>query len=180
MKVYRKWVGFLSAAGVLLTPFVIAAITPEHQGAAVTSAESYNFTSQEAEGRYLVMIGGCNDCHTHGFAQALGKIPISDWLAGDTTGWWGPWGTTYPANLRILIPAMSEDEWVKFAGQVKTRPPMAWWVLNEMHEQDLRAMHRFIARLGTRSDATPAALPADRKPPVPYVQFVLQAAPANP
>jgi hypothetical protein len=179
MKVYRKWVVFLSAAALFSAPFVIAAVTPEHQKAAVTSPESYNFTSQEADGRYLVMIGGCNDCHTRGFTQALGKIPESDWLVGDTTGWWGPWGTTYAANLRILIPAVSENAWVNFARQVKTSPPMAWWVLNEMREQDLRAMYRFVVRLGSRGEAMPAALPAGRKPPMPYIQFVFQAAPAN-
>jgi hypothetical protein len=180
MKVYRKWVVFLSTAAALSIPFVIAAITPEHQGAAVTSPESHNFTSQEAEGRYLVMLGGCNDCHTHGFTQALGKSPVSDWLAGDTTGWWGPWGTTYAVNLRILIPAMPEDTWVKFAHQIKTRPPMAWWVLNEMHEQDLRAMYRFINRLGATGESAPAALPPGSKPPVPFIQFVFQTAPVNP
>lgn len=26
-------------------------------------------------GRYLVKIGGCNDCHTSGYAQTAGKVP---------------------------------------------------------------------------------------------------------
>jgi hypothetical protein len=88
---------------------------------------------------------------------------------GDTTGWWGPWDTTYPSNLRLQIPPLSEEAWVQFARTLKTKPPMLWWVLHEMREPDLRAMHRFIKGLGPNGAA---ALPPGQKPPVPYVQFV--------
>jgi len=37
------------------------------------------------------------------------------WLTGDILGWRGPWGTTYPANLRLLASQITEDEWVKRA-----------------------------------------------------------------
>src|SRR5438309_1088916 len=30
-------------------------------------------------GRYLVIVGGCNDCHTPGFAATGGKIPETLW-----------------------------------------------------------------------------------------------------
>ena len=49
-----------------------------------------------ARGRYLVQIGGCNDCHTPGYAMSGGKVPEKQWLTGDAVGWNGPWGTTYP------------------------------------------------------------------------------------
>ena len=55
---------------------------------------------QIERGRYLVKISGCNDCHTAGYAMTGGNIPESQWLMGDKLGWRGPWGTTYPANLR--------------------------------------------------------------------------------
>ena len=56
--------------------------------------------SSLARGKYLVTIGGCNDCHTAGYAMTNGKVPEKDWLAGDRLGWRGPWGTTYAVNLR--------------------------------------------------------------------------------
>ena len=34
-------------------------------------------------GRYLVQIGGCNDCHTPGYANANGKVDEKLWLTGD-------------------------------------------------------------------------------------------------
>jgi len=61
-------------------------------------------------GRYLVQLGGCNDCHTPGYLLSEGKVPEKDWLTGDSFGWSGPWGTTYAPNLRLLIADMSEDE----------------------------------------------------------------------
>ncbi len=58
-------------------------------------------------GRYLVKIAGCNDCHTAGYAASGGKVPESQWLLGDETGFSGPWGTTYPGNLRLVLSTMS-------------------------------------------------------------------------
>jgi len=47
-------------------------------------------------GRYLVVISGCNDCHTDGYLMTEGKVPEENWLTGSPVGWHGPWGTTYP------------------------------------------------------------------------------------
>ncbi|MDQ1241342.1 MAG: hypothetical protein QG550_593, partial [Pseudomonadota bacterium] len=34
-----------------------------------------------ARGRYLVVVSGCNDCHTPGYMQNGGpKLPEKDWL----------------------------------------------------------------------------------------------------
>lgn len=43
-------------------------------------------------GRYLIEIGGCNDCHTQGFAQNDAKTPERQWLEGSAVGWAGPRG----------------------------------------------------------------------------------------
>ena len=37
-------------------------------------------------GRYLVIISGCNDCHTPGYAPSNGQTDESLWLTGDITG----------------------------------------------------------------------------------------------
>ena len=74
-------------------------------------------------GRYLVKIGGCNDCHTRGLLpMPAGDVPESEWLKGDRVGWKGPWGTTYAPNLRISLAALTEDQWVQFAHNAKAAP----------------------------------------------------------
>jgi mono/diheme cytochrome c family protein len=124
-----------------------------------------------ARGRYLIQISGCNDCHTAGYAQAGGKVPEAQWLTGDILGWRGPWGTTYPVNLRLYMQGLGEDQWVKKAKSLSTRPPMPWFALHDMHASDLRAMYRYIRHLGPDGKPAPAYLPPDKTPPQPYVQF---------
>jgi len=96
-------------------------------------------------GRYLTMIGGCNDCHTPNFALAGGKIPQSQWLTGDSLGWQGAWGTTYPPNLRLRIGTMDLATWKTFARNLTTRPPMPYWAVNSMSDADLeRKFHGLV------------------------------------
>jgi hypothetical protein len=82
--------------------------------------------SQVERGKYLVMVGGCNDCHTpkimtpqgpvldttrllsgHPSSQPLPPIPQGvvgpgKWGAvtnNDLTAWYGPWGVSFAYNL---------------------------------------------------------------------------------
>jgi len=135
------------------------------------SAQAADADPQIARGRYLVMIGGCNDCHTAGFAQSGAKVPEAEWLKGDAVGYRGPWGTTYPANLRLYMQKFTEAEWVKAAKSLKTRPPMPWWAMHEMTEPDLRAMYRFVRQLGAPGNPAPAYLPPGTAPKPPYIEF---------
>jgi mono/diheme cytochrome c family protein len=128
-------------------------------------------SKQIEQGRYLVTIGGCNDCHTPGYLLSSGKVPVSSWLTGDSFGWNGPWGTTYPPNLRLFISKLSEDQWVNEAKTLKRRPPMPWFNLNIMAEKDLRAMYQFIKSLGAPGKQAPAYLPPGKTPPMPYAKF---------
>ena len=82
--------------------------------------------------KYLVMIAGCNDCHTPGYLSSEGKTHREFWLTGDQFGWRGPWVTTYGANLRIVVQALTEEQWVTFAQNLTARPPMPWFSLNQM------------------------------------------------
>ncbi len=80
---------------------------------------------QIARGKYLVTIGGCNDCHSPKIMTPMGPVPDStrllsghpaeqplaaidpktvapgNWVLTDdgTTTWVGPWGISYTANL---------------------------------------------------------------------------------
>lgn len=122
-------------------------------------------------GRYLVRIGGCNDCHTAGYAMNDGKLPEKEWLTGDQLGWRGPWGTTYATNLRLAMNAMSENDWVRTAQTMKTRPPMPWFTLHAMDKDDLRAIYRFVRHLGPAGKSAPTYVPPDRNPAGPVIQF---------
>ncbi len=122
-------------------------------------------------GRYLVKTAGCNDCHTPGYGASGGHVPEKDWLTGDKLGWQGPWGTTYPANLRLLMSRISEKEWVHLAHTAQYRPPMPWFNLHAMKEDDLRAVYRFVRTLGTAGEPAPAYVPPDKERQGPVVRF---------
>jgi len=126
---------------------------------------------QVDRGRYLSMIAGCNDCHTPGYLFSEGKVPEKLWLTGDKFGWRGPWGTTYAINLRSFVSAMTEDQWVAFARSFKARPPMPWFDVNMMLDEDLRATYQFIRYLGPGGEASPAYVPPDQEPRTPYALF---------
>lgn len=122
-------------------------------------------------GRYLVVIAGCNDCHTPGYLLSEGKTPEGLWLTGDSFGWRGPWGTTYPPNLRNLVQTLSVDQWVSLGRNLKARPPMPWFNLNVMKDEDLSAIYQFIRHLGPGGQAAPAYVPPDKEPTGPYALF---------
>jgi len=113
-------------------------------------------TPATKRGQYLVQIGGCNDCHTTGYAEKAGNVPLDEWLTGAPVGFKGAWGTSYAANLRLTVSALTEDQWVTFA-RVPRRPPMPWFNLRDMNDDDLRAIYRFIRELGPKGQRTPAA-----------------------
>ncbi len=128
-----------------------------------------------AAGRYLVLIGGCNDCHTPGYAERGGRLPMSRWLTGNPVGFRGPWGTTYPSNLRLTVQTLSERQWVEMAHTRNGYPPMPWRALDRMSEPDLRAIYRFIRSLGPAGVAAPARLAPGVEPRTAYIPFVPQA-----
>ncbi len=154
-------------------------------GAIIVSLAAWYSNAQAAgpdkasieRGRYIAKIAGCNDCHTPNYPMSGGTVPERDWLVGDHLGWKGAWGTTYPANLRLLLANMSENDWVKFAHTVQTRPPMPWFALRDMSEQDLRAFHRFVRSLGSAGEPAPAYVPPTQQPNGPVVTFPAPPAP---
>jgi mono/diheme cytochrome c family protein len=126
---------------------------------------------QVNRGRYLIKIGGCNDCHTAGYGPTGGKVPEAQWLTGDTLGFNGPWGTTYPTNLRLYFQDLTEDQWVKKGRTLNTRPPMPWFNVQAMSTGDLRAMYRYVRSLGPAGKPAPDYLPPDKAPSGPVVRF---------
>ena len=138
-----------------------------HRPAASASAQG-NYIER---GRYLVKVGGCNDCHTAGYGMSAGKVAEKDWLQGDQLGWRGPWGTTYPTNLRLSMNAVGEDDWIRMAQTMQARPPMPWFALNQMDKEDLRAIYRYVRHLGKAGKPAPSYVPPERTPAGPFIQF---------
>lgn len=144
----------VASVGLLFSPPGAAA--EAHPAAAAAKPAAQAKEPMVQRGEYLVKIGGCNDCHTAGYPETAGNVPKSEWLMGAPVGFKGAWGTSYAANLRLTVDALTEDQWVTFA-RVPRRPPMPWFNLRDMNDDDLRAMYRFISHLGPKGERAPAA-----------------------
>jgi mono/diheme cytochrome c family protein len=139
---------------------------------AVSAAEppAGKLSGEAARGRYLVQITGCNDCHTAGYAESAGKVEETAWLTGDRLGWRGPWGTTYPANLRLTVNNMTADQFMILA-RSPLRPPMPWFNLRDMQDGDVKAIYAYLKHLGPAGEPAPAYVPPDKTPAGPFVKF---------
>ena len=162
MKLYR--VGLVGAG--LLS--LIA--SPQLNGQGIGQAAAPG--AQIERGRYIVEIGGCNDCHTAGYAEAGGKAAETDRLKGDRLGFRGPWGTTYPTNLRLSTSKLTEAQWLTYSKSLNTRPPMRWFNVRAMTDEDLRAVYAYIRQLPVGvGTAAPSFLTPDKVPPQPFIQW---------
>lgn len=133
--------------------------------------------TDSAAGAYLALVGGCNDCHTVGWAESSGATPHAERLMGSSVGYRGPWGTSYAANLRLVTSRTAEDRWVEIlttADGGHGRPPMPWMNTAQMSQRDLRNLYRYIRALGPRGDRAPRAVPPDSAPTTPFILMVPQ------
>lgn len=121
-------------------------------------------------GEYLARVAGCNDCHTVGYPEAAGNIPRSQWLMGVNVGFQGPWGTSYPANLRLYFANMDEQQWLARA-RLPMLPPMPWFALRDMSDDDLLAIYRFVRSLGPAGEPVPAASGPAQPVSTPVIEF---------
>jgi hypothetical protein len=65
----------------------------------------------------------------------------------------------------------TEAQWVKTAKSIQTRPPMPWFALRDMTDDDLRGIFQFVRSLGPGGAPAPAFVPPGEKPAPPFVQF---------
>jgi len=151
----------------LVSVFLVAVVGAR---AAPVRAEATPEAAAIERGRYLVTLGGCNDCHTPGYIQSGGATPVTTWLTGSAVGFQGAWGTTYPANLRLVVQHLSEEQWVARA-RTAMRPPMLWFALNKMKEDDVRAVYRFIRHLGAEGRPAPSYVAPGQVPATPVIYF---------
>ncbi len=122
-----------------------------------------------AIGRYIVLTGGCNDCHTPGYAPSVGKSPPeAQWLTGNPVGYRGPWGVTYASNLRLTVSRMTRDQFVEMLGTREGAPPMPWPSVKAMTAANRGALYDYIKSLGPGGEAAPANVPPGQEPTTPY------------
>ena len=119
-------------------------------------------------GKQVSIVGGCNDCHTAGYNESGGQIDPATALKGTAIGWQGPWGTTYPANIRLVVAGKTEDEFVTYAKTFKARPPMPYYNVHAMDESDIRSLYQYVKSLGAPGDPMPDALPPGVDPKTPF------------
>jgi len=148
------------------------------------SGPQVSAASKIEAGRYLVKVGGCNDCHTPGYAMSGGQVPESGWLVGEKMGFRGPWGTTYASNLRLFVHDLGAEDFVQIVRHRNTRPPMPWISLHAMSDSDLRAVYAFIRSLGAAGERAPDYVAPGEEPRTPWLSwepmFPKAAAPAEP
>lgn len=141
--------------------------------AAIADSPRYD-AATVARGKYIVTVSGCNDCHTPGGMERGPAVPEHEWLTGIAIGYQGPWGTTYPTNLRLVINGMTEAQWIEHARQPRL-PPMPWFNLKEMTDADLKAVYAFVRSLGPAGQPMPAYVAPGGQVTTPYFVFVPQA-----
>ena len=174
----RVHAAFLAAAALLSLQACSrpAAATPAET--ATAPAEYIAAASNIEAGRYLVKIGGCNDCHTPGYVEGIAMtgnaMPEADWLMGGDVGFSGPWGVSYPANLRLSVQNMTEEQFLELSRAGRGRPPMPWPSLQAMSDRDLKAIYAYIVSLGPNGHPAPAALSPGVAPDRPHIPFVPQ------
>lgn len=127
--------------------------------------------TEAAAGEYLTIVGGCNDCHTAGWNETFGKVSGADRLMGLPVGFRGPWGTSYPANLRLSATSQTATQWIAMIRSRTGNPPMPWMNLHQMTDRDLAAIHAYINSLGPKGEPVPAFVPPGQEPVTPYILF---------
>jgi mono/diheme cytochrome c family protein len=146
-------------------------------------------------GEYLVTIGGCHDCHTplamgpngpepdmkralSGHPQDLVvKAPATvsePWVGAFTptlTGWSGPWGVSFAANLTPdpetgVLRDFTEEQFMqamrtgRHQGQGRPiLPPMPWQNVGQMTDEDLKAVFAYLRQIPAVKNKVPDPIP---------------------
>lgn len=185
--------GFTLIAAVL---FAMCQPVPEAATPETTEADKLK------RGEYLVNAMGCDDCHTPKKMTEHGPEPDMErrfmghpadlvlpsyeqaWVApgqwimtnNDLTGWVGPWGESYAANISSDdsgIGAWSEENFVRaireglFKGLKGGRPllpPMPWQVYRNLNDEDLSAIFAYLQTSKPMRNVVPPAKMAEAPP----------------
>lgn len=153
----------------LLAVFAISCTQPPAQQ---TPAAQSAAMDPVARGRYLSIVGGCNDCHTPG--TLYGQPDTTRLLSGTELGWQGPWGVSYPKNLtpdmETGLGSWSEADIVNALRTGKKKdgspllPPMPWPNTARMTDEDLHALAAYLKSIPPVKHKAPDVIPPTGKP----------------
>lgn len=147
-------------------------------------------------GEYLVTTSACDDCHTpkimtdkgpvlddsrrlSGYREGSKMAPITDknilkdyaLCNMELTGWVGPWGTSFAANLTPdetgtgnwtfaqFRKAIREGKYKGLDGSRQLLPPMPWEVYRNFTDQDLECIFAFLQSLQPIENLVPPPVP---------------------
>lgn len=88
---------------IVFSSVFLVKIARTDQALPLANKKGFNMKLVE-DGRYLIKIAGCSDCHTAGYLQANNKVPVESWLmaisldgkvhgerhTGQIFGYWSP------------------------------------------------------------------------------------------
>jgi mono/diheme cytochrome c family protein len=151
--------------------------------------------AQVKRGEYLVSIAGCHDCHTPWIIGSAGPEPdMKRALSGHpqdvtisapatlsppwsgamnptSTGWSGPWGVSFSANLTSdpetgVLRDFTEQQFIqtmrtgRHQGQGRPiLPPMPWPAYGNMTDDDLKAVFAYLRQVPPVKNKVPDPLP---------------------
>lgn len=152
-------------------------------------------SAQVKRGEYLVSIAGCHDCHTpwvvgsggpepdmkralSGHPQDLTitapasvSPPWSGAMTPTSTGWSGPWGVSFSANLTPdpetgVLSDFTEQQFIqtirtgRHQGQGRQiLPPMPWPNYGQMTDDDLKAIFAYLRQIPPVRNKVPDPIP---------------------
>jgi hypothetical protein len=73
------------------------------------------------------------------------------------------------------VDSLTSEQWVVLTKTLKARPPMPWFNLNAINEQDSLAMYEYIRHLGPAGAPAPAYVPPDQSPKTPYSDLTVRS-----
>ena len=175
---------------------LLACQAPAPQSNDTAPAETTAQVSVEHGGYLVNTAGGCHDCHTpkimtpngpvldstrvlSGYPAdrpvppvPSGAITADGWAAlsnADGTGWAGPWGLSFSANITpdsSGIGGWTEEMFVqamrtgRHAGSGRPiLPPMPWQNYGQMTDVDLRSMFAYLKSVPPVRNMVPAPVP---------------------
>ncbi|MGF9760663.1 c-type cytochrome [Microvirga sp. 0TCS3.31] len=151
--------------------------------------------AQVKRGEYLVSIAGCHDCHTPWMMGSAGpepdmkralsghpqdvtisapatlSPPWSGAMSPTSTGWSGPWGVSFSANLTPdpetgVLRDFTEQQFIqtmrtgRHQGQGRQiLPPMPWPAYGNMTDDDLKAVFAYLRQVPPVKNKVPDPLP---------------------
>ena len=72
--------------------------------------------------------------------------------------------------MRLVLAPMSEAQWLARA-RSEMRPPMPWFNLRDMTDDDLKAIYHYVRQLGPAGQPAPQYAAPGQKVDTPYIVF---------